>query len=520
MNIIHSDIFPYILCLLGACVSVITTKSLQRRKIGTFKEIANDIIHKAEIDVEAKMDNASLEIKKKEIELQREMEELLQHEKSKISIEEERLKRREEKHEMRVNLVEKKLLHLEKRETTLSQEREAFEKREENLREQKQQVISELETLAQLTPDAARTILLDKISNTVTADAAKRTKQIIEDATQNAEKQSIQIIATAINRLSVPHVSEATITTITLPNEDIKGRIIGREGRNIRSFEHITGVNLIIDDTPGVVVLSSFDPVRKLIAKHALSELVLDSRIHPSRIEEVYERSKTTVHAQIKEYGEDASLSLGIMDLQQELVNLLGTLKLRYSYGQNLLNHSLEVAHLLGFMAAELGLDVPLAKRIGLLHDIGKALSHEYEGSHAAVGSTVAQRYGESPDVVNGIACHHEEISPATIEGSLCSAADALSAARPGARVEAVEQYIKRLRDLETIAMHFPGIKSAHAMQAGREIRVIVSPDMIDDAGSLNLARDIAQKIESDLSYAGKIKVTVIREKRSVEYAV
>jgi ribonuclease Y len=300
----------------------------------------------------------------------------------------------------------------------------------------------------------------------------------------------------------------------------MKGRIIGREGRNIRALERETGINFIIDDTPGAVVLSGFDPVRKHIAKMALTELVQDGRIHPTRIEEVVEKATLNVHKQIKQYGEDAALRAGAMNLHPELINLLGKLKFRYSYGQNVLDHSLEVSHLMGLMAAEMGLDIRLAKRIGLLHDVGKAVTHEIEGSHAIIGHDLALKYGESKEAANGIGCHHHEMPPLTIEADLCSAADAISASREGARIEAVEEYIKRLKKLEDMAAEYPGVDRAYAMQAGREIRIVVLPNEIDDAGVINLARELTKRIEQELSYPGKIKVTVIREMRVVEYAV
>ena len=310
------------------------------------------------------------------------------------------------------------------------------------------------------------------------------------------------------------------MNTVSIPNDEMKGRIIGREGRNIRSLEQATGVNIIIDDTPGAIVLSGFDPIRLQVAKMALADLVHDGRIHPTRIEEVVEKAKLNIDKIIKKHGEDAALRAGIMNLHPDLIKLLGKLKFRYSYGQNVLDHSLEVAHLMGIMAAELGLDVNLAKRMGLLHDFGKAVSHEIEGPHAIIGHDLALKYGESAEVANGIGCHHGEMPSLTIEASLCSAADAISASRQGARSEFVEEYIKRLKKLEDLAHEFPGVEKAYAMQAGREVRVVVLPDQVDDDGIITLARDLTKRIESELNYPGKIKVTVIREKRIVEYAV
>jgi ribonucrease Y len=362
--------------------------------------------------------------------------------------------------------------------------------------------------------------LLSRLTNEVKTDAANLIRRIRKEAEEEAEKQASTIIATAINRLAISCTSETTVCTVAIPNEEMKGRIIGREGRNIRALERETGVNFIIDDTPGAVVLSGFDPIRKHIAKFALTELIQDGRIHPTRIEEVVEKSTLNVHKQIKQYGEDAALRAGAMNLHPELINLLGKLKFRYSYGQNVLDHSLEVSYLMGLMAAEMGLDIRLAKRIGLLHDVGKAVTHEIEGSHAIIGHDLALKYGESKEVANGIGCHHHEMVPFTVEADLCSAADAISASREGARIEAVEEYIKRLKKLEDMALEFSGIEKAYAMQAGREIRIVVLPDQVDDLGVVSLARDLTKRIEQELSYPGKIKVTVIREKRVVEYAV
>ena len=345
-------------------------------------------------------------------------------------------------------------------------------------------------------------------------------RSTLEKSEQELQNDARRILVAAMQRISSKPNNDLTATIVQLPNEDMKGRIIGREGRNIRALERATGITFIIDDTPNTVVLSGFDPVRMQIAKVALTDLMNDGRIHPTRIEEAVEKATETVKKQIRSYGEDAALRTGIINLHPELITLVGKLKFRHSYGQNILDHSIEVANLMGMMAAELGLDPRLAKRIGLLHDMGKAVSHEVEGTHALIGRDLALKYGETPDVANGIGCHHHEIEPTTIEGSLCSAADAISASRPGARIEAIEEYIKRLKRLEEIAYEFPGVEKAFALQAGREIRIFVLPDMIDDNGTIHLARDLAKRIESDLSYPGKIKVTVTREKRAVEYAV
>ena len=510
----------FIMFFSGIAIGIFTTMLYHRKRLGNYRTIAKNITNKAEENIATLHSASELDIKKRELEHQQTLEDFVQKEKKNIHKDEERLKRREEKYESRIHTLEKKLILIEKRETTLSKLQENIDKSKNKLAERESALISELEKVSGINTEKARDILINKIADTVHDDVAAVTMAIKADAEKNAERDAAKILSTVINRLAVPCVSETTISTVSLPNDEMKGRIIGREGRNIRALEQATGVNIIIDDSPGIVVLSGFDPIRKHIAKHALTELVLDGRIHPTRIEEVVEKSRNAIGQQIRNAGEDAALRMSIIDMHPELVNLLGQLQFRFSYGQNVLNHSIEVANIMGLIAAELKLDVALAKRIGILHDIGKAVSHEVEGTHATVGDAIAQKYGESPEVSNGIGCHHNDITPSTVEGSLCSAADALSAARPGARIEAIEQYIKRLKDLEDLAFRFPGVEKAYAMQAGREIRVIVLPDMIDDNGSINLARDIAKKIKTDISYPGKIKVTVIREKRSIEYAI
>ena len=345
------------------------------------------------------------------------------------------------------------------------------------------------------------------------------THRMKSELEQNVTKEAASILATAINRMALPCVSETAITTLSLPNADMKGRIIGREGRNIRALEEATGVNIVIDDTPNAVVISGFDPVRKHIAKAALSELIQDGRIHPTRIEEAVIKATAAVEKEIVELGRSAGAEVGVLNLAPELITLLGKLHFRYSYGQNGLQHSIEVGLIMGSIAAELQLDIALAKRMGLLHDIGKSLSNEVEGSHAIVGYEMAMKYGESEDVATGIGCHHDEMAPTTIEASLVSAADAISGGRPGARNEDVEKYLRRIRKLEEISCQYEGVEKAYAMQAGREIRVIVAADKLNDAQTMNLARKLAYKIEDELTYPGKIKVTVIREKRAVEYA-
>lgn len=503
----------------GICLGALIVYCIHRIKSGNYKQIAQNILHQAQQEAINLKKHAELSIKQMQLEHQREQEQTWQQERKKIQREEDRLKSREDKLETRLNLVEKKLTDIEKREAVLIGRKAQLEEEKKQLSETHQKLIHELEQLSGFTLNEAKELLMKKIDHEVKTDAANLIRRLKKEAEENAEQEARRIIATAIQRLIVPCTSETTVSTISIPNEEMKGRIIGREGRNIRALESATGVNVIIDDTPKAIVLSGFDPIRLQIAKIALSDLIADGRIHPTRIEEAVEQATLAIQKKIKQHGEDAALRAGAISLHPELILLLGKLKYRYSYGQNVLDHSLEVSHLMGMMAAELGLDIRLAKRIGLLHDIGKAVSHEYEGTHALIGRDFALKYGESQEVANGIGCHHFEIDPITIEGSLCSAADTISASRPGARIEAVEEYMKRLKKLEEIAAEFPGVEKAYALQAGKEIRVVVLPDIIDDDALLNLARDLTKRIEKELTYPGKIKVTLIREKRIIEYA-
>lgn len=505
---------------LGLLLGASATWLLHRFKVGSYQRLSQEILQKTNLEAEIRRKNAEIELQDFLQNKRRDLDEEIIREKRRIKEDRSELKEKEEKIERRVSLVEKKIQELDKREALLSLRREKLDVERSEIHQKQKFVLEELEKISGLTSHEARTQLLSKIAHEVEHDAANLTRKVQKEAEEESEKIASKIIATAINRLAVNCVSETTITTVSLPNDEMKGRIIGREGRNIRALERATGVNLLVDDTPGVVVISGFDPIRRQVARHALTELLSDGRIHPTRIEEVVEKGRQTLHKEIKLAGEDAALRIHAHNLHPELIKYLGKLKFRYSYGQNILEHSLEVAHILGIMADELGLDSALARRIGLLHDIGKAASHEIQGTHALIGRDLALKYGEGQEVANGIGCHHDEIEAITIEGSLCSAADAISASRPGARIEAVEEYIKRLKKLEEMAYEFPGISHAYALQAGREVRVVVLPEMIDDDGVVNLARDLTKRIEGDLKYPGKIKVTVIREKRVVEYAL
>lgn len=479
-----------------------------RLKTGGFQNLAREILAKAQAEAEKQEAALAIEFKGRELDFQRELEQ-------KALKAKERLDKREDKLDRQLELVESKLSEISKREKAA----EKAEELKQSLAAQETRVLAELERLSSLTQKEAQALLFEKASREIGNETARLTLRMKKEAEEEGRRQAAQIIATAVNRLALPTASQTSVVTVALPNQEMKGRVIGREGRNIRALEQLTGVTFMVDDTPNAVVISGFDPVRKEVAKQALKELIQDGRIHPTRIEEVVERTQERVQEQIKEFGEDAAMRASVLGLHSELLQLLGKLNFRFSYGQNVLEHSLEVSHLMGMIAFEMGLDASLAKRIGLLHDIGKAVSHEVEGSHALIGRDIALKYGESEAVSNGIGCHHEEMLPITIEGSLCGAADKISGGRPGARVEALEQYLKRSQKLEKISTQFEGVEHAYALQAGREIRVIVEPERFDDQGAILLARNIAKKIEHELSYPGKIKVTVIREKRAVEYA-
>lgn len=505
--------------LIGILIGATLHWAFHRMKLGSYNLIAKKIINKAELETASLKHSQELALKQCQVEQQRELEQFWQAERRKLAREEERLKLKEDKIESRSTIFDKKLSDVEKREAVLGAREIHLEEDKKRIEAKKTQLIQELERTAGLSIQEAKNMLISQMTGEAKVDAANIIRKIKQETEEEAECTATKIIATAINRLAVSCASESTISTVALPNEDIKGRIIGREGRNIRTLEQLTGINFIIDETPGAVVLSGFDPIRMQVAKMALTDLISDGRIYPTRIEEVVEKAQADLKKQIRQYGEDAALRAGMINLHPELLILLGKLKFRFSYGQNVLNHSLEVSHIMGLIAAELGLDVALAKRIGLLHDMGKAVSHEIEGSHAIIGHDLALKFGESKEVANGIGCHHYEMDPFTVEGSFCSAADAISASRPGARIEAVEEYLKRLKRLEEIACSYPGIEKAYAMQAGREVRIVVLPDIVDDAALTILARDVAKRIEQELSYPGRIRITLIREKRVVHYA-
>lgn len=506
--------------LLGFFIGCVAFLIFNRIKKGSYEVIGTAILQKAEQDAVTVKKNGEIQLKQQQFDAQKELETIWQAERKKLLKEEERLKIKEDKVEDRMHLNEKKMHEIEKKETSLATKKLHLEEEKKNTEVCREKLLVELEKISGLSQTEAKQLLMQKTEYETKLEAANLIRKIIKEAEEEADRKAKTIIVGAINRLSVPCVSETTVHTVSIPNEEMKGRIIGREGRNIRALEKETGVNFIIDDTPMAVVLSGFDPIRINIAKLALKELVTDGRIHPTRIEEAVEKARETTVKQIKLEGEEAALKAGAMNLHPQIITLLGKLKFRFSYGQNILDHSLEVSHIMGLIAAECGLDVRLAKRIGLLHDMGKAVSHEMEGTHAIIGHDLALRYGESNLVANGIGCHHQEMEPITLEAAFCSGADAISASRPGARIEAVEEYLHRLKKLEDIALEFPGVDKAFALQAGREVRISVLPDLIDDPGVTSLAKDLTKRIEQELNYPGKIKITVVREKRAVEYAI
>jgi ribonuclease Y len=429
------------------------------------------------------------------------------------------VQRREERLLVREEALEGKLTTLDRRESNVAERELAADATRRELDQSLEEQRRRLEQVAGMTAAEAKSVLMKQVEEEAKRDAMGLVRDLEQQAREEAERRARKIVTLAIQRVASEQTSESTVAVLPLPSDDMKGRIIGREGRNIRAFEAVTGVNLIIDDTPEAVLLSCFDPVRREVGRLTLEKLVSDGRIHPARIEETYDRAKVEVESEVRRAGEDACIEVGITDLHPELVRVLGRLKYRTSYGQNVLRHLIETAHLAGIMASELGIDVQLAKRCGFLHDIGKALTHEVEGSHAIIGAELARRLKEPPEVVHAIEAHHGEVEQRTVEAVLCQAADAISGGRPGARRETLESYVKRLERLEEIAVSYPGVDKVFAMQAGREVRIMVKPDDVDDVAAQVLARDVAKRVEQELQYPGQIKITVVRELRSVEYA-
>ena len=502
--------------LLGIAVGIIAgyfvRKNIYESKIGQANSEADRIIKQAEDDSKRIHKEKLLEAQEEIHKLRTESERENKERRSDLQKFERRVIQKEE-------ILDKKLQNLEQKETSLGDKLKNVAKKEEEIEAIKTQQLEKLESISGITSDKAKEIILTNAERDVRREMSIMIKEIESQAKEEAEKKSREIIGYAIQKCAADHVAETTVTVVNLPNDEMKGRIIGREGRNIRTLETLTGIDLIIDDTPEAVILSGFDPIRREVARIALEKLIADGRIHPARIEEMVDKARKEVENIIKEYGEQAAFETGVHGLHPELVKLLGRLNYRTSYGQNVLKHSIEVAHIAGIMAAEIGADIRLAKRAGLLHDIGKAVDHEMEGTHVEIGMDLLKRYKESKEVIHAMSTHHGDYEPQTIEAVLVTAADAISAARPGARRETLEAYIRRLEKWEEIANSYEGVDKSFAIQAGREIRIMVKPENVSDEDIHLLARDMTKRIEDELEYPGQIKVSIIRETRAIEYA-
>ena len=493
-------------------VGVAYRKKVGEREIGSAETEATRIINEAIRSGESRKKEMLLEAKDEIHKSRTEHEKEMKERKAEISKQERRLQQKEDTLDKKSDAYERKEEELNRRLAKVAETQAAADE----IKQQQQQT---LEQISGLTQEQAKEYLLKSVESDVRHESAMKIKEIEQQLKDEAEDKAREIISTAIQRCAADHAAEVTVSVVALPNDEMKGRIIGREGRNIRTLETITGVDLIIDDTPEAITVSSFDPVRREIARLALEKLIADGRIHPTRIEDMVEKAKKEVDRTIREEGERACYETGIHNLNPELVKILGRQKYRTSYGQNVLNHSIEVAHIAGLMASELGVDVALAKRAGLLHDLGKAIDHEVEGSHVQLGADLVRKYKENPVVVNAVEAHHGDVEPKTVIAVLVQAADAISAARPGARRENVENYIRRLQKLEELTGSYPGVEKAYAIQAGREVRIMVKPEVVTEDNMIILARDIAKKIEAELEYPGQIKVNVIRETKAVEFA-
>ena len=496
----------------SAIVATSYRKKVVETKIGNAEEKAREIIDEALKTAEAKKREGLLEVKEESIRTKNELDKEIKERRAEVQRFERRVQQKEEN-------IDKKSEAIERKEASLAAKEEELAKQKDAIAHLNEQRVQELERISGLTSEQAKDYLLKIVEDEVKHETAIMIKELENKAKEEADKKAKEYVVTAIQKCAADHVSETTISVVQLPNDEMKGRIIGREGRNIRTLETLTGVDLIIDDTPEAVILSGFDPIRREVARIALEKLIVDGRIHPARIEEMVEKAQKEVEVMIKEEGEAATLEVGVHGIHPELIKLLGKMKFRTSYGQNALKHSIEVAQLSGLLAAELGLDVRVAKRAGLLHDIGKAVDHEMEGSHIQLGVELCRKYKESATVINAVESHHGDVEPQTLIACIVQASDTISAARPGARRETLETYTSRLKQLEEITNNFKGVDKSFAIQAGREVRVMVVPEQITDEDMVLLARDISKQIETDMEYPGQIKVNVIRESRVVDYA-
>jgi ribonuclease Y len=508
-----------VIAFLGGVIGFLVRKRFSEARIVSAKEAAKRVIEEAEKEAEILKKEALLQTKDKFYQEKSEFEKETTEKRQELQNLEKRITQKESHLDKKVELLEGKENEITRREKTLIQQEKAIAEQEKKVAGLLERQRAQLESIAKMSSEEAKRLLMESMESEAKHEAAKRIKKIEEETREQADKKAKEVISLAIQRYAGEYVAERTVSVVNLPNEEMKGRIIGREGRNIRALEAATGIDLIIDDTPEAVILSGFNPIRREIARISLERLVSDGRIHPARIEEIVQKVEQEIEVSIREAGEQATFDVGVHGIHPELIKLIGRLKYRTSFAQNVYQHSLEVAFLCGIMAAELGANVKQAKRAGLLHDIGKAVDHEVEGSHGKIGAELAKKYGESAAVVHAIASHHEEEKPESMIDVLVEAADALSGARAGARREMLETYVKRLEDLEKIAQSFQGVEKSYAIQAGREIRIMVQPDRISDEDSVVLCRDIARKIEKELTYPGQIKVTVIREMRAVDTA-
>lgn len=512
-----NKIFKIILCsvvalAIGIGIGYIMRKKTAESKIKTAEDYALKIVEDSKHAAETKKKEMLLEAKEEIHKVRTESEKEIRDRRNEVQRIEKRMLQREE-------TLDKKLETLEHKEEQLNKKQKDVQRMSDEIQITLDKQVHELERISSLSTEEAKQFLLSNVEREIKHEAAIMIKEVENNAKLEAERKAREIVSYAIQKCAADHVAETTVSVVTLPNDEMKGRIIGREGRNIRALETLTGIDLIIDDTPEAVILSGFDPIRREVARITLERLIVDGRIHPARIEEMVEKAKKEVETQLREQGEQATFDTGVHGLHPEIIRLLGRLKFRTSYGQNVLKHSIEVSHLAGIMAAELGADVKIAKRAGLLHDLGKAVDHEVEGPHVQIGADILKKFKENTEVIHAVMAHHGDVEATTVEAVLVQAADAISAARPGARRETLESYIKRLEKLEEIANSFEGIEKSFAIQAGREIRIMVKPDVVDDVQIVLTAKEIVKKIESEMEYPGQIKVNVIRETRAIEYA-